>query len=81
MYAYVPETGRGFFGRVCALSDQACISSDPLLPCHWWIASFLYCLRLSRFLSLSAVNVYLLLPYPVLGNNLQGGEIGNHLLP
>src|SRR5215204_236097 len=32
MYACVHETGRGFFGRVCALGDQARISSDPPPP-------------------------------------------------
>ena len=79
MYACIHETGRGFFEGVCALSDQACISSDP--PCHSWIASCLYCLCLSRFLPLTAVNVYSLLPYLVLGNKLQGVEIGHHLLP
>ena len=79
MYAWTSEIGRGFFEGVHALSDQVCISSDP--PCHLWIASCLYCLCLSRFLPLTAVNVYSLLPYLVLGNKLQGVEIGHHLLP
>src|ERR671919_454553 len=81
MYAYTHETGRGFFEGVCTLSDQACISSDPPLPCHSWIASGQYCLRLTRFLPLSAANVYSLLQYLVLGNKLQGGEIGHPPLP
>ena len=67
------------FSGVHALNEQACISSDP--PCHLWIASCLYCLCLSRFLPLTEVNVYSLLPYLVLGNKLQGVEIGHHLLP
>jgi hypothetical protein len=58
MYACIHQTMRGFFGGVCALSDQTCISSDPPPPCHSWIASCLYCLRLSRFLPLSAGNLY-----------------------
>ena len=81
MYACTYETESGFFSGVCALSDQACISSYPPPPCHSWIASCLYCLRLSRFLPLSAVNVYSLLPYLVLGNKLQAGEIGHPPLP
>ena len=81
MYAYTPEIGDGFFGRVCALRDQAYISSDPPSPCHSWIASCLYGLRLSRFLPLTAVNVYSLLPYLVLGNKLQSGEMGHSPLP
>jgi hypothetical protein len=72
MYACISETGRGFFAEVCALSDQARNSSDP--PYHWWIASCLYCLRLSRFLPLTAVNVYSLLHYPVLGNKLESRD-------
>ena len=32
MYACVHETGGGFFGAVCTLSDQARISSDPPHP-------------------------------------------------
>jgi ribosomal-protein-alanine N-acetyltransferase len=39
MYACICETGRGFFEGGRALSDQACISSDPPPPCHSWIAS------------------------------------------
>jgi hypothetical protein len=77
MYACAYETERGFFAGVCALCDQPRISSDPPPPCHSWIASCLYCLRLTRFLPLTAVNVYALLPYLVLGNKLQGVEIGN----
>jgi hypothetical protein len=80
MYACIPEIGGGFFEGVHALNDQACISTDPPPPCHSWIASWQYCLRLSRFLPLTAANVYSLLPCLVLGNKLQGGEIGNHLL-
>jgi hypothetical protein len=79
MYAYIREAGRGFFEGVCALRDQACISTDP--PRHSWIASCLYCLRLRRFLPLTAVNKLSLLPYLVLGNELQGGEIGHLALP
>jgi hypothetical protein len=74
MYAYIPEIGRGFFEGVHALNDQACISSDPPPPCHSWIASCQSCLRLSRFLRPTGVNVYSLLQYLVLGNNLQGGK-------
>ena len=81
MYACIPEIGCGFFEGVCALSDMACISSDPPLPCHSWIASGQYCLRLTRFLPLSAANVYSLLQYLVLGNKLQGGEMVHPLLP
>jgi hypothetical protein len=44
MYAYVLETGCGFHEGLCALRDQACISSDPPPPCHSWIASCL-CVR------------------------------------
>src|SRR5687767_9540333 len=79
MCACVPEIGGRFFGGVCALKDQACISTDP--PCHSWIASWQYCLRLSRFLPLTAANLYLLLPFLVLGKKLQGGKIGHPLLP
>jgi hypothetical protein len=79
MYACSCETGGGFFEGVCTLSDQGCISSDP--PRHSWIASCQYCLRLSRFLPLTAGNLYLLLQYHVLGNKLQGVEIGHPLLP
>jgi len=68
MYACIPETALGFFGGVCALSDKACISSDPPLPCHSWIASCQSCLRLSGFLRPTGVNRYSLLPYPALGN-------------
>ena len=81
MYACVGETGRGFFAGVCALSDQECNSSDPPLPCHSWIASCRYRLRLTRFLPLNAVYDYSLLQYLVLGNKLQGGEIGHSPLP
>jgi hypothetical protein len=77
MYACVPEIGGGFFEGVCALNDQNCISSDPPPPCHSWIASCLYCLCLTRFLPLTAANVYSLLRYLVFGNKLQGGEIGH----
>ena len=79
MYAYIHEIGRGFFEGVCALSDQGCISSDS--PCRSWIASCQPCLRLRRFLPLTAGNLYSLLPYLVLGNKLQGGEIGHPPLP
>jgi hypothetical protein len=79
MYACILRTVAGFFSEVCALRDQRCISSDP--PCHSWIASSLYCLRLTRFLRLTGVNVYSLLHYLVLGNKLQGGKIGHPPLP
>jgi hypothetical protein len=81
MYACILETGRGFFEGVCALNDQACIFSDPPSPCHWWIASWQFCLRITRFLPLTAANVCSVLPYLVLGNKLQGGEIGHPPLP
>ena len=81
MYACIREIVRGFFGGVCALSNQACISSDPPPPCHSWVASCQTCLRLTRFLPPSVVYVYSLLPYLVLGNKLQGGEIGQPPLP
>jgi hypothetical protein len=81
MYACIRRTGRGFFEEVCALNDQACISSDPSPPSHSWIASCLYCLCLTRFLPLTAVKVYSLLAYLVLANKLQGGEIGHPPLP
>jgi hypothetical protein len=77
MYACTYETESGFFGGVCTLNNQVCISSDPPRPFHSWIASCLYCLRLGRFLPLSAVYVYSLLQYLVLGNKLQDGEIGH----
>ena len=77
MYTYTHESGRGFFERVCALVEQTRISTDPPPPCHLWIASCLYCLCLSRFLPLTAVNVYSRLQYLVLGDKLQGGEIGH----
>ena len=34
MYACTYETESGFFAGVCALSDQACISTDPPPPCY-----------------------------------------------
>jgi hypothetical protein len=73
MYACIPDIDGGFFEGVCTFSDQACISSDPPPPCHSWIASCLYCLLLSGFLPLTAVNVYSLLQYLVLDNKPQGG--------
>jgi hypothetical protein len=79
MYACIRETGRRFFARVCTLRDQACNSTDP--PRHSWIASCLYSLHLTSFVPLTAVNKHSLLPYLVLGNKLQGGEIGHPLLP
>jgi hypothetical protein len=69
MYACVLEAGRGFFEGVCALRDLACISTDPPLPCHSRIASCLYCLRLSRFLPLTTVNLYSFLQYLVLAKS------------
>src|SRR5215211_1650437 len=45
------------------------------------MASFLDCLCLTRFLPLTAVNVYSLLHYPVLDNKLQRREIGHPPLP
>ena len=74
MYACTYETEGSFFAGVCALSDQARIPSDPPPPCHSWIASCLYFFYLTRFLPLTAVNVYSLLRYLVLGNKLQGGK-------
>jgi hypothetical protein len=68
MYACIPEIGEGFFEGVHALNDQACISTDPPSPCHFWIASCLYCLYLTRFLPLNAANHYSLLQYLVPGN-------------
>jgi hypothetical protein len=81
MYACIHETGGGFFEGVRALNDQACISSDPPPPCHSGIASCLYFFCLTRFLPLTAVNKHSRLPYLVLGNKLQGGEIGHPPLP
>ena len=81
MYACTYETESGFFAGVCAVSDQACISSDPSPPFHAWIALWQYCLRLIRFLPLAGVNKHSLLPYLVLGNKLQRGEIGYPPLP
>jgi hypothetical protein len=77
MYACIPEIDGGFFEGVCALNNQTCISSDPPPPYHSWIASCRYRMRLTRFLPLTAANVYSLLQYLVLGNKLQGGEIGH----
>src|SRR5215204_999740 len=81
MYACIPEIDGGFFEGVCTLSDQTCISTDLPPPCHSWIAWCQSCLRLSRFLPLSAANVYSLLPYLVPVKKLQGGEIGHPPLP
>jgi hypothetical protein len=81
MYAYIPEIGCAFFEGVRALNDQVCISTDPPPPYHSWIASYLYFFYLIRFLPLTAVNVYSLLLYLVLGDKLQGGEIGHPPLP
>ena len=74
MYACSCETGRGFFSGVCALRDQACISSDPPPPCHSWIASCKYCLYLTRFLPLNAANPYSLLQYLVLAISRKAGH-------
>jgi hypothetical protein len=47
------------FSRWCTLNDQVCISSDPPPPPHnSWFASCLYCLHLTRFLSLTAVDMH-----------------------
>ena len=81
MYACILETRAGFFEGVCAISDQTCTSSDPPPPCQSWIAVCPYCLRLRSFLHLTAVNVYSLLQYLVLGKKLQSGEIGHPSLP
>ncbi len=81
MYACVLGIGLGCFEGVHALSDQACTFSDPPPPCHSWIASCQSYLYLTRFLPLTGVNVYSLLPYLVLGKKLQGGEIGHPALP
>jgi hypothetical protein len=81
MYACVHETGSGFFDGVCTLSNATAIFRDPPPPCHSWIASCLYCLCLTRFLPLSAVDIHSPLPYLVLGNKLQGEEIGHPPLP
>ena len=81
MYACNRKTVLRFFSGVCSLSDQTCNSSDLPPPRHLWIASCLYGLRLTRFLPLTAGNVYSLLQYLVFGNKLQGGEIGHPPLP
>jgi hypothetical protein len=81
MYACISGFGGGFSVVVCALRDQVCTSCDPPPPCHSRIASCLYCLYPSRFLPLTAVNVYSLLPYLVLCNKLQSGKIGHPQLP
>ena len=80
MYACTLENGRGFFEGVHALSDQACISSDPPHPA---IRGSLHACSvcLSRILPLTAVNVYSLLQYLVLSDKLKGVEIGYLLLP
>jgi hypothetical protein len=68
------------FSRWCAL---ALIAYAFLLthPARSWIASCQTCIHLTRFLSLTAANVYSLLQYLVLGNKLQGVEIGHPPLP
>src|SRR5215211_5469448 len=83
MYACTYETESGFFSGVCALSDQACISSYPPPPCHSWIASCLYCLGQSRFLPLTAVNCSFTAPIscawqqaPERGNRPSSAPIG-----
>ena len=69
-----PRNRRQIFRGVCALNDQACTSSDPPPPPHnSWIASYQSYLYPTRFLPLTAVNVYSLLQYLVLGNKLQSG--------
>jgi hypothetical protein len=62
MYACIHRTWAGFFDGVCALNDQACISTDPPLPPHnSWFASWQYYLPLTKVLPLTAANVYSLL--------------------
>jgi hypothetical protein len=72
MYACNRETGRGYFEGVCAGGHRLHISSDPPPPCRSWIASCQYCLYLTRFLPLTAANLYSLLQYLVPGNKPQG---------
>jgi hypothetical protein len=81
MYACIRETKRGFFEGVCAGGHRLHISTDPPPLCHSWIASCLYCLRLSRFLPLTTTNVYSPLQCVVLGHKPQGGQIGHPPLP
>jgi hypothetical protein len=58
---------------------SALLLTHPTLP---FVGRFMpYYLRLSRFLPLTAVNVYSPLPYLVLGNKHQGGELAHPALP
>ena len=69
------------FSRGCALSviRSALLLTHPTLP---FVGRFMpYYLRPSRFLPLTAVNVYSLLPYLVLVTKHQGGEISHPPLP
>jgi hypothetical protein len=75
-----PRNLRVFF-RGCALSviRPAFLLTHPTLP---FVGRFVTVLSPSTwFLSLTGVNVYSLLPYLVLGNKLQGGEIGPSCAP
>jgi hypothetical protein len=81
MYACIPEIGGGFFEGWADKGNQPPTFRDPPPPCRTWIASCLYCLRLTGFLPFTAVYVYSLLQYLVLGNKLQGGEMVHPLLP
>jgi hypothetical protein len=65
MYACIYETGGGFFEGVCALSDQACISSDPPSPA---IRGSLHgsTVSVNQVSASTAANLYSLLPYLVL---------------
>jgi len=65
MYAYILETGRGFFEGVCALNERACISSDPPSPA---IRGSLHgsTVSVDQVTASTAANLYSLLPYLVL---------------
>jgi hypothetical protein len=81
MYACVCGIGRGFFAGVCALNDQACISSDPT-PTLPFVDRFMPVLSLSKQVSASHRRDSLFtVPHLVLGNKLQSGEMDHPPLP
>jgi hypothetical protein len=80
MLAFLKPTADFSVGCALSMIRTAFLLTHPP-PCHSWIASCLYRLRLSRFLPLSAVYVYSLLQYLVLGNKLQSGAIKHYPLP
>ena len=69
------------FSRGCALSviRSALLLTHPTLP---FVGRFMPLLSASKQVSAShRMNVYSLLPYLVLGNKHQGGEIAHPALP